>query len=284
MIGSIYKKTFAFLGKRPVRLWGISLLCVFLSGAAWAGFAAVPPAGFVVAAALEASMAMIFLNCYRTGLEPRTTYLFSAFTKERFWHVAGGLAWMSLWIFLWSLIPVAGLVFGVMRAYEYRFTPYILMTRPDVSATDAIRVSKEETMGRKTQMFWADMLVAIVFWAACFILWLLARLPFVGVLFWVLLFALEIFAVLFATLFYGVLHAAFYVEIKTALAAPPAPATPEDAPAEDEAPEAPETPAGDETPEIPAGDETPEAPEAPETPETPETPAAPAAPAEGEPL
>jgi hypothetical protein len=157
-------------------------------------------------------------------------------------------------------------VFGVMRAYEYRFTPYILMTRPDVSATDAIRVSKEETMGRKTQMFWADMLVAIVFWAACFILWLLARLPFVGVLFWVLLFALEIFAVLFATLFYGVLHAAFYVEIKTA------PAAPEDAPAEDETPEATETPAEDETPEAPAEGE------APETPETP------AAPVEGEPL
>ena len=94
-------------------------------------------------------MAMIYLNTYRTGLEPKTAYLFSAFRKERIWHVLGGMAWMYLWIFLWSLIPVAGIVFGVIRAYEYRFTPYILMTRDDVKPTEAIKVSKAETMGYK---------------------------------------------------------------------------------------------------------------------------------------
>ena len=70
----------------------------------------------------------------------------------------GGLAWMYLWIFLWSLIPVVGIVFGVIRAYEYRFTPYILMTRDDVKPTEAIKVSKAETMGYKGKMFGADML------------------------------------------------------------------------------------------------------------------------------
>jgi len=277
MISSIYKKTFAVLKKRPVRLWGVSLLCLFLTLAAEIGFAAVPPAAFVVIAALETGMSMIFLNCYRTGLEPRTTYLFSAFTKERFWHVAGGMAWMSLWIFLWSLIPVAGIVFGVMRVYEYRFTPYILMTRPDVSATDAIRVSREETMGSKTRMFWADVLVSLILAAAMFVLWLLARIPFVGVLFWAMLFVLELFTILFLPLFYGVLHAAFYVDIKTARAAPVTP--PEQTPAE----ETPlETPAGEapaeETPleapagEAPAEEAVPE-PEAPAERAEPETPA-----------
>ena len=60
--------------------------------------------------------------------------------------------------FLWSLIPVVGIVFGVIRAYEYRFTPYILMTRDDVKPTEAIKVSKAETMGYKGKMFGADML------------------------------------------------------------------------------------------------------------------------------
>ena len=57
--------------------------------------------------------------------------------------MVGGMAWMSLWIFLWSLIPVVGIVFGVIRMYEYRFVPYILMTRDDVKPTDALRVSRE---------------------------------------------------------------------------------------------------------------------------------------------
>ena len=75
---------------------------------------------------------MIFLHTYQTGEEPHTADLFQTFRKDRFLRVVGGMAWMSLWIFLWSLIPVVGIVFGVIRMYEYRFVPYILMTRDDV--------------------------------------------------------------------------------------------------------------------------------------------------------
>jgi hypothetical protein len=312
MIGYIYQKTFGVLAKRPVRLWGVSLLCVFLTAAAWCGFVLLPPAAFVIVIALETGMAMIYLNCYRTGLEPRTTYLFSAFTGERFWHVVGGMAWMYLWIFLWSLIPVAGIVFGMIRAYEYRFTPYILMTRPDIKPTEAIEISKKETMGYKSTMFWADFLVYIIICAAAAILALLAKIPFVGVLFTVLLWIVYIVCGLFSPLFYGVMGAAFYVEIKSgslearryippapapaAQYAPPAPGGAPAAPADQpsaapepaaEAPAAPETPAPE--PAAPEAPETPEPPAAeapaPETPETeaaeapaPETPAAPSEP------
>lgn len=78
---------------------------------------------------------MIFLHTYQTGEEPHTADLFQTFRKDRFLRVVGGMAWMSLWIFLWSLIPVVGIVFGVIRMYEYRFVPYILMTRDDVKPT-----------------------------------------------------------------------------------------------------------------------------------------------------
>ena len=56
---------------------------------------------------------MIFLHTYQTGEEPHTADLFQTFRKDRFLRVVGGMAWMSLWIFLWSLIPVVGIVFGV---------------------------------------------------------------------------------------------------------------------------------------------------------------------------
>mgnify|MGYP001479966453 CR=1 FL=1 len=149
MVSSIYKKTFSVLMKRPFRLWGISLLAEFLCLVAYAGFIGVPAAAFCAALLLSASMSMIFLNSYRTGLEPKTTYLFASFKKDRILRVLGGMAWMQLWIFLWSLIPIVGIVFGIIRMYEYRFVPYILMTRDDVKPTDAIKISKQETMGYK---------------------------------------------------------------------------------------------------------------------------------------
>ena len=134
MVSSIYKKTFSVLMKRPFRLWGISLLAEFLCLVAYAGFIGVPAAAFCAALLLSASMSMIFLNSYRTGLEPKTTYLFASFKKDRILRVLGGMAWMQLWIFLWSLIPIVGIVFGIIRMYEYRFVPYILMTRARCSA------------------------------------------------------------------------------------------------------------------------------------------------------
>ena len=183
MVRSIYKKAFAVLKKKPVTLWGISLLCALLALVALVGFGMLPIGAFIVGIALEAGMAMIYLNTYRTGLEPKTAYLFSAFRKEHVWHVLGGMAWMYLWIFLWSMIPVVGIVFGVIRAYEYRVTPYILMTRDDVKPTEAIKVSKAETMGYKGKMFGADMLATGAWIVGIAVLSLLGAIPYLGVLF-----------------------------------------------------------------------------------------------------
>lgn len=246
MVTSIYKKAFAVLRQKPVTLWGISLLCGLLELLAFIGFGAVPVGAFIVAWALEAGMAMIYLNSYRTGLKPKSTYLFAAFKKDRFWRVVGGLAWMELWIFLWALIPIVGIVFAVIRAYEYRFTPYILMTRDDVKATDAIKLSKQETMGYKGKMFWADMLIVLLYLAAALVLLILSLIPFIGVLFRVVNTLLSIAFSLFAPLFLGIVQAAFYVETKSAPAAPAQP-TPPTIPAP-VAPVAPTAPAAPEAP------------------------------------
>ena len=243
MVTSIYKKAFAVLRQKPVTLWGISLLCGLLELLAFIGFGAVPVGAFIAAWALEAGMAMIYLNSYRTGLKPKSTYLFAAFKKDRFWRVVGGLAWMELWIFLWALIPIVGIVFAVIRAYEYRFTPYILMTRDDVKATDAIKLSKQETMGYKGKMFWADMMIVLLYLAAALVLLILSLIPFIGVLFRVVNTLLSIAFSLFAPLFLGIVQAAFYVETKSAPAAPAQPTPPTiPAPVAPTAPAAPEAP------------------------------------------
>ena len=226
MVSSIYKKTFSVLMKRPFRLWGISLLAEFLCLVAYAGFIGVPAAAFCAALLLSASMSMIFLNSYRTGLEPKTTYLFASFKKDRILRVLGGMAWMQLWIFLWSLIPIVGIVFGIIRMYEYRFVPYILMTRDDVKPTDAIKISKQETMGYKGKMFGADILLGAVYLGAFLVFALLGEIPYLGVLFRILWVLIAIAYGLLAPLFSGIMQAAFYVEIQNRRAAGPQPSAP----------------------------------------------------------
>lgn len=231
MVSSIYKKTFSVLMKRPFRLWGISLLAEFLCLVAYAGFIGVPAAAFCAALLLSASMSMIFLNSYRTGLEPKTAYLFASFKKDRILRVLGGMAWMQLWIFLWSLIPIVGIVFGIIRMYEYRFVPYIPMTRDDVKPTDAIKISKQETMGYKGKMFGADILLGAVYLGAFLVFTLLGEIPYLGVLFRILWVLIAIAYGLLAPLFSGIMQAAFYVEIQNRRAAgswhPAAPARPD---------------------------------------------------------
>ena len=226
MVSSIYKKTFSVLMKRPFRLWGISLLAEFLCLVAYAGFIGVPAAAFCAALLLSASMSMIFLNSYRTGLEPKTAYLFASFKKDRILRVRGGMAWMQLWIFLWSLIPIVGIVFGIIRMYEYRFVPYILMTRDDVKPTDAIKISKQETMGYKGKMFGADILLGAVYLGVFLVFTLLGEIPYLGVLFRILWVLIAIAYGLLAPLFSGIMQAAFYVEIQNRRAAGPQPSAP----------------------------------------------------------
>ena len=277
MISNLYQKTFSVLMKRPLRLWGITLLSSVLLVVVHIGFIGIPAVGFCALLLLEASMSMIYLNSYRTGLEPKTAYLFAAFRKDRIWRVLGGMAWMQLWIFLWSLIPIVGIVFGVIRAYEYAFVPYILMTRDDVRPTEAIKVSKAETMGYKGKLFGADLLLEGVYFVVILLLSLLSMIPYVGIVFTILRIVLTVVFGVLAPLFLGILHAAFYVEIQNRRAAaaqrPSAPVQP--APPTQPAPPVPPVP-----PVIPAPASEPETQPAPQgepvvTAQEPEAPAQP---------
>lgn len=122
-------------------------------------------------------------------------------------------------------------MFGIIRMYEYRFVPYILMTRDDVKPTDAIKISKQETMGYKGKMFGADILLGAVYLGAFLVFALLGEIPYLGVLFRILWVLIAIAYGLLAPLFSGIMQAAFYVEIQNRRAAgswhPAAPARPD---------------------------------------------------------
>lgn len=148
----------------------------------------------------------------------------AAFT--RFGHKLGGYMYMVLFLALWSLFVFAGaVVFGIMsgiaqrmtnggtvliiigalaliasyfvplvKAYSYSMTPYILAVEDDISATEALKASKEIMQGHRWQLF-------------------VLELSFIG---WALLGALTfgILNLFFVSPYMESSIAAFYLEVK----------------------------------------------------------------------
>lgn len=214
MLKTIYTRALKVLMKKPLALWGISLLNVLLVSLVSTLCGVVPILAIAITLLLTTSMTMVFLHGYR-GEEVKAVQLFDSCkdwaTVKR---VLGGMGWMALWIFLWSLIPVAGPIFAIIRIYEYRLVPYILVTEPDIAPTEAIKVSKERTNGYKAKMFWADVLTYVAIFVVYLVLGLLCAIPYINILFALVLFVFTIAVAALTPLFLGLVQAAFYEEIK----------------------------------------------------------------------
>lgn len=219
MVSWICRNVRSVLQTKPWRLWGVSLLAGLLTWLGVIGFVGVPAVAFCLDLALAGSLALLFLEAYR-GNAVESRDLFTPFRREQLPHLVGGMAWMSLWVFLWFLIPVAGLVLGPMKLYAYRFTPYILLTRPDVKATEAIQVSARETQGYRGKMFLVDLLIYGALILAALLLTGLAQIPWMGPLFYTLLVVVVLLAVFLIPLFTGLIRAGFYDEVQHCLEDP----------------------------------------------------------------
>ena len=69
---------------------------------------------------------------------------------SRYWHKVGGMFLMSLKVWLWSLLLV---VPGIIMAFAYAMTPYILEEHPEIGAWEASRVSQKMMRGHKFRLF-----------------------------------------------------------------------------------------------------------------------------------
>ena len=200
------------LKRIPVKLWGLSLLNGLLVSLLSFFSVNLPLVTLPISAALEAGMILIYYMTYSTGDVPDSKPMFAAFKDfKTFKHVAGGMCWMYLWIFIWGLIPVAGFVFAIYKAIQYAFTPYILLEEPEVGALDALKKSKEDTKGLKLGIFAGRTLPAI----ACVVVILIfaavgALVRVLTVPFAIITALLTIIFSLFAPLFFGLVEAGFY--------------------------------------------------------------------------
>lgn len=79
---------------------------------------------------------------------PEVNSLFGYFKHWRSTAVAGLL--QALFIFLWSLLF---LIPGIMAAYSYSMTKYILAENPQLSPSEAIERSKQLMLGNRFRLF-----------------------------------------------------------------------------------------------------------------------------------
>jgi len=213
LVSVVLKKSLAFLFKKPIRLWGISLLySLILTPPIMLLCWGLPLLGIAISLVLQMGMTLVYLNGYR-GNQVTTDALFHGFKKGTFVRNAWGMGWREIWIFIWALIPFAGIVFAIIKSYSYRFVPYIMAHDSEISPNDALRKSMAQTDGYKGKMFLADFLIYVIAYAAALVLLLLAQIPYVGYLFWVVFFLFCLLLILLLPLLLGIVQAAFYDEI-----------------------------------------------------------------------
>lgn len=75
------------------------------------------------------------------------------FREGRYTNIIKVMFFRGLYIFLWSLLLI---IPGIIKAYAYRFVPYILAENPNISVDEALFLSEQITDGEKFEIFILD--------------------------------------------------------------------------------------------------------------------------------
>ncbi len=211
MRNRVLGRSLSILIKFPARLWGISLLCSIVEIVVILLGIFIPIISIPIVLTISTGMSVIYLNGYN-GIVPASAQLFDGFKKENAQRVIGGSCWKALWQLIWFFVPVANIV----KALQYSFTPYILMQRPDVSPTEALRVSMRETRGYKARIFGAQFFVILIVALIHGGLAALGTLPHIDVAAKVVLVLFTLVTNLFLPLLQGLINAGYYDEAQSA--------------------------------------------------------------------
>ena len=102
---------------------------------------------FIIGGVVSLGYAKFNLNLINNN-NPDIKDMFSQFNRFKAGFVMVFLR--SVFVFLWTLLFV---VPGIIAVYSYSMTPYILMENPDMTASEALKASKELMKGNKWRLF-----------------------------------------------------------------------------------------------------------------------------------
>ena len=202
----VYKQVFSILRRKPLKLWGISML-----GSLFLGIvpilAVLPIVSIPITLVLTFGLTGVYIIGSRCE-EPEVEQLFCGFKNFR--NVAKVMGWKLLWVFLWVLIPVAGIVPAIMKEYSYKFVPHILYESSELSPDDALKKSMAITQGSRLKMFAADLIIVAIVTLGSLLFAIGTRLWPFEVFFIVLLFLWGVLVTVFVPLIMGLVSAVFY--------------------------------------------------------------------------
>ena len=209
--------TLKTLMKKPVQLWGLSLLGVILQSLSNLLCAVPPILGMGVSSTLSAGMENVFLDAYHQK-EINSKQIFSGFSSGKsFLRIAGGMLWRTLWLFLWTLfalIPIVGWVIApimlVIKGISYSFTPYLLLRKKDISPLDALKRSMEMTKGYRAKIFLTYLICYAALLVIGLLLFLIAQIPVIG---FIIAGIVGVVISVLCPLFFGVLRVAMFTEV-----------------------------------------------------------------------
>lgn len=110
-----------------------------------------------VAIPMAWGMTVLFLNSFRGG-EIEVGQLFDGF--KDYGRVLGTMLLSGIYTFLWALLLI---VPGIIKAYSYGMTPYILKDEPELKFNGAIEKSMAMMNGNKMKLFLLDL--SFIGWA-----------------------------------------------------------------------------------------------------------------------
>ena len=99
---------------------------------------------------LSVGFAVAFLLLLRNGDDRLTSNMFEVSFRQ-YWHKVWGMFLMYLFIALWTLLFILP---GIVKAFSYALTPFILEENPDLSANEAIDHSRAMMKGHKFDLFY----------------------------------------------------------------------------------------------------------------------------------
>ena len=151
--------------------WAPSLVCTivfmlivgaFSTGSTFIDFSVLRPgvlmvvsgasllATFFVINPLSVGYYYTFNELYRTGNDKLTENMMK-FSFGKVVRNGWGMLLMYIFVFLWTLLLI---IPGLIKAFSYALTPYILIDYPELSANQAINLSRKMMKGHKFDLFW----------------------------------------------------------------------------------------------------------------------------------
>ncbi len=213
MIGNVYFKLVDFFKKDSKKLFFVSFTALLMSFAVLLLSLFVPIIGIAVICVLWAGVNVSFSDA-SGGKQIKTEDMFMGF--DQLLRVCGGMLWMLFKSFVWLLIPFIGVFITLVKIYEYRFVPYILIKAPEIKAIDAPHASSVKMRGFKWYMFASEWIVISLIGFSLAVWWILSSLPQIGVFFTAVMIIEAIATALLFPMFSCGITAVFDDEIKNA--------------------------------------------------------------------